>query len=75
MAILVGKILDRLFRFTGRSPRAANLGRRPPVGFGKDRVEPSQAPEARPHSDLGHRQAGLVEEAFGSLHARGPCHF
>jgi hypothetical protein len=74
-AILVGNILDRLFRFIGRSPSAANLGRRPAVVFGKDGVEPSQAPEARSHRDLGHGQASLVEEAFGSLHARGPCHF
>ena len=74
-ALLLGDILDRLFLLTGRSPRAANLGRRPAVDFGKDGVEPSQAPEARPHRDLGHRQAGLVEEAFGSLNACGPCHF
>jgi len=40
-ATLVANILDRSFRFTGRSPRAADLARRPAVGFGKDRVEPS----------------------------------
>src|SRR5262249_18772294 len=73
--LLLGDILDRLFGLTSRSPRAPNLGRRPAVHFNKDGVEPSQAPEARPHRDLGHWQAGLVEEAFGSLHARGPCHF
>src|SRR5262249_23241875 len=54
-------------------PRAANLGRRPTVDFGKDGVEPAHAAEARPDRDLGHRQTGLVDEAFGSLHARGPC--
>jgi transcriptional regulator with XRE-family HTH domain len=49
------QLRDRLFRLTGRSPRAANLGRRPAVDFSKDGVEPSQAPESCPHRDLGHR--------------------
>src|SRR5262245_9816288 len=73
--LLLGDILDGLFGLTSRTPRAPNFGRRPAVHFNKDGVEPSQAPEARPHRDLGHWQAGLVEEPFGSLHARGPCHF
>jgi len=57
------------------APLAANLGRRPAVDFGKDGVEPSQAPEARLHRDLCHRQAGLVEQAFSPLHPCRPCHF
>src|SRR6476660_9773684 len=64
--LLLAKIRDRLFGLTSRSPRAPNLGRRPAVDFSKVGVEPSQAPESCPHRDLGHWQAGLVEEAFGS---------
>ena len=64
-----------LFGLTSRSPRATNLGRWPTVHFNKDGVEPSQAPKARLHRYLGHRQAGLVQEAFSSLHPCGPCHF
>src|ERR1700693_4297958 len=60
--------LPRITSSKLRQPRRV-LGRRPAVDFGKDGVEPSQTPEARPHRDLGHRQAGLVEEAFGSLNA------
>jgi DNA-binding transcriptional LysR family regulator len=52
---------------------AANFGRRPTVHFGKDGVEPAQTAETRLYRDLGHRQASLVDEAFGSLHARRPC--
>src|SRR3954447_23075881 len=51
---------------TARRPCPPYLARGPAVDFGKDGVEPSQAPESCPHRDLSHRQRRLVEKRGGS---------
>jgi hypothetical protein len=49
--------------------RIADRGWGPPVDLSQDGIEPPKTTEAGPHGDLCHRQNGLVEHAFSSLHA------
>ena len=45
------------------------LGRRSPIDFSKDGVEPPKAAEAGAYRDLSHRKSGFVEQPFCPLHA------